>query len=70
MMDYGSGNTRHFIDTSGIAKILESNRPGLCEALIPFHALTGWDFTSAFHQKERLCLFKVGEGFRYHCSTV
>ena len=51
MMDYGSGNTCRFIDASGIAKILESNHPGLCEALIRFHALTGCDFTSAFYRK-------------------
>ena len=29
MMDYGSGNTRGFIDASGIAKTLEPNHPGL-----------------------------------------
>ena len=49
MMDYGSGNTRLFIDASGIAKILESNHPGLCEASIPFLTLTGYDFISAFY---------------------
>ena len=57
MMDYGSGNTCRFIDASGIAKILESNHPGLCEALIRFHALTGCDFTSAFYRKGKALPF-------------
>ena len=57
-MDYGFGNTRRLIDASAIAKILESNHPGLCEALIPFHALTGCDFTSAFYQKGKALPFQ------------
>ena len=51
VMDYGSGNTRRYIDASSIARALESKHPGLCDALVPFHALTGCDFTSAIYRK-------------------
>ena len=49
-LDYGSGNHRRYIDVSAIAHRLENKKSGLSEALVGFHALTGSDFTSAFHR--------------------
>lgn len=51
IMDYGSGNNRRYIDVSKIAAILEETQPGMTEALIGLHSLTGCDFTSCFYRK-------------------
>ena len=53
ILDYGSGSHRRYIGVSKLAAILEEKKPGITEALIGFHALTGCDFTSAFSGKER-----------------
>ena len=53
IMDYGTGNTRRFIDISSIATELEKHQPGLCDALTGFHALTGCYFTSSFYRKRK-----------------
>ena len=45
IMDYGSGNNRRYIDVSHLAARLEEKQPGLTEAMIGLHALTGYDFT-------------------------
>ena len=48
LMDYGTSDSRRFIDVSSIACSLQEKKPGICEALIGFHSLTGCDFTSSF----------------------
>ena len=51
IMDFGAGNSRRFVDVTTISRELEKIQPGLSEAIIPFHALTGCDFTSTFYRK-------------------
>ena len=58
IMDFGSGNTRRYIDISGIAENLNKTSPCLPEALLGFHALTGCDFTSSFNRKGKIQPFK------------
>ena len=58
IMDYGSGNHRRYINVSLIAARLEEKHPGLTEALIGFHALTGCDFTSSFNRLGKLNPFQ------------
>ncbi len=57
MMDFGSANNRRLINITNISKQLEHLQPGLCEALIGFHALTGCDFNSAFYRKGKAIPF-------------
>ena len=59
IMDYGSGNTRRFIDISSIARELEKQQPGLCDALPGFHSLTGCNFTSSFYKKGKKKPFEI-----------
>lgn len=59
IMDYGSGNTRRFIDISSIARELEKQQPGICDALPGFHSLTGCDFTSSFYKKGKKKPFEI-----------
>jgi hypothetical protein len=40
-----------FIDVTTVSRELDKIQPGLSEAIISFHALTGSDFTSAFYRK-------------------
>ena len=54
ILDYGSGNQRKYISVSELAAILEEEQPGLTEALIGLHALTGCDFTSCFFRKGKV----------------
>ena len=51
-MDYGSGNSRRYIDVPNIACVLNEKQPGFTDAPIGLHALTGCDFTS--------CFFRIG----------
>ena len=53
ILDYGSGNHRRYIGVLELAAVLEEEQPGLTEALISLHALTGCDFTSCFLRKEK-----------------
>ena len=46
--NYGSSNTRRYIDVSHIAFVLNEKQPRFTDALIRLHALTGCDFTSCF----------------------
>ena len=48
MMDWGTGNSRRFINLSDITDVLEDMAPGLPRAMLGYHAFTGCDFTSAF----------------------
>ena len=48
IMDYGSGNSRRFINVSNIVEIFEERKPGLPRALPGYHAFTGCDFTAPF----------------------
>ena len=57
-MDYGSGNTRRYIDVSGIAENLNKTSPCFTDALLGFHALTGCYFTSSFNRKGKIQPFK------------
>ena len=59
IMDYGTDNTRRFIDISNIATELEKQQPGLCDALTGFHSLTGCDFTSSFYRKGKKKPFEI-----------
>ena len=53
-MDDGSGNHRRNIGVSKLAAILEKKQPGITEAIIALHALTGCDFTSCFFRKGKV----------------
>ena len=59
IMDYGTRNSRYFIDISGIAAELEKKQSGLSNALTGFHSLTGCDFTSSFSQKVKKKPFEI-----------
>ena len=62
IMDFGSGNHRRYINVSHIADRLEEKQPGLTDALIGLHALTGCDFTSAFNRIGKVKPFNLLEG--------
>lgn len=61
IMDFGAGNDRRFVHVSDIAKNLEASKPGLTEAIVAFHAITGCDFTSCFYRKGKAKPFEYLE---------
>ena len=58
IMDYGSGNNWRYINVSEITDVLERKHPGLTEALLGLHALTGCDFTPCFYRKGKVKPFE------------
>ena len=50
-----------YIDVSKVAEILGKKQPGLSEALLGMHSLTGCDFTSCFFGKGKVKHFKKME---------
>ena len=58
ILDYGSGNHRRYISVSELAAMLEEKQPGLTEAQIGLHALTGCNFTSCFFRKGKVRPFQ------------
>ena len=50
IMDYGTGNSRRYIDVTNIVQGLEHLKPGLSTAIPAYHAFTGCDFTSSFYR--------------------
>ena len=58
IMDYGSGNNQRYIDVSKLAASLNNRQPGITEAIIGLHALTGCDFTSCFFKKGKVKPFQ------------
>ena len=70
ILDYGSGNHRRYIGVSELAAILEEEQPGLTEALIGLHALTGCDFTSCFFRKGKVRPFQRLEANPKHVMAL
>ena len=70
ILDYGSGNHRRYIGVSEMAAILEEEQPGLTEALIGLHALTGCDFTSCFFRKGKVRPFQWLEANPKHVMAL
>ena len=69
ILDYGSSNHRRYIGVSKLAAILEEEQPGLTEALIGLHALTGCDFTSCFFRKGKVRPFQWLEANPKHVTA-
>ena len=69
-MGYGSGNNRRYIGVSTLASLLEKNQPGVTEALIGLHALTGCDFTSCFFRKGKVKPFQMMETNATHIEAL
>lgn len=69
ILDYGSGNHRRYIGVSKLAAILEK-QPGMTEALIGLHALTGCDFTSCFFRKGKVRPFQRLEADPEHIMAL
>ena len=69
-MDFGAGNTRRYINISGIAEALNNKTPNITEALLGFHALTGCDYTSSFHRKGKIQPFKRLESQNEHVGPM
>ena len=61
ILNYGHGNHRRYIDVSHLAVCLEKRQPGITDALIGLHALTGCDFTSSFYRKGKVKPFELLE---------
>ena len=61
IMDYGSGNSRRYIDVSNIVCVLNKKKLGFTDALIGLHALTGCDFTSCFFRRGKMKPFALLE---------
>lgn len=70
IMDYGFGNNRRYIDVSKVAAILEKKQPGVTEALIGLHSLTGCDFISCFFRKGKVKPFKLMETDATHIMAL
>jgi hypothetical protein len=54
ILDYGTANHRRYIDVSTLAANLDEKQPGITQALIGLHALTGCDLTSCFFRKGKV----------------
>ncbi len=73
ILDYGSGNHRRYIGVSKLAATLEEKvycMPGMTEALIGLHALTGCDFTSCFFRKGKVRPFQRLEADPEHILAL
>ena len=70
LMDFGSSSNRRLIPVTEIAYGLEKVQAGFSEALIGFHALTGSDFTSAFHRKGKSQPFSLLEKHKNHLPAL
>lgn len=51
VMDFGSGDTRRYIDVLEISRAYSFIHPKFPTALLGLHALTGCDYTSSFYRK-------------------
>ena len=70
IMDYGSGTNRRYTDVSKLAASLNNKQPGITEALIGLHALTGCDFTSCFFRKGKVKPFQQMETDASHVMAL
>ena len=68
--EYDPVNKTRIINVSKLSSHMEREYTGLARAIVPFHALTGCDYTSSFYGKGKIKPFEIMKDNHHHIAAL